>query len=174
MNIVLIGYRGCGKTTVGKALAEQLWSRFVDTDDLVCARFRETSIKRIWELYGEPEYRRVECEVVAETMAKSGQVVGLGGGTLMEGPARDAVENAKDTVRIYLWCEPDVLYDRIQNDTRSAATRPNLTALGGGVDEIKTMLEERGPVYKAVADHTFDVSRMTPEDAVGHIVRLCL
>jgi len=174
MNIVLIGYRGCGKTTVGKELAEQLWSRFVDTDDLVCDRFGETSIKRIWDLHGEPEYRRVECEVVAATMQRNGQVIGLGGGTLMQPPARQAVEEASDAVRIYLKCEPEVLYDRIQNDQRSAATRPNLTTLGGGIEEIQAMLEERGPVYEAVADHVFDVTRMTPQDAVGHIVRRCL
>ena len=70
MKIVLIGYRGSGKTSLGKLLADETWKDFIDTDDEICKRFGDDSIANIWEEHGEPEFRRVEVEVVQETMAK--------------------------------------------------------------------------------------------------------
>jgi shikimate kinase len=174
MNIVLIGYRGCGKTTVGKMLAEQMWYDFVDVDDQVCRRFNNPSIAAIWEQHGEAEWRRVEVEVTRELMGKSGQVIGLGGGTLMQEGARQAVKGAQNTIRVYLRCEPAELLRRIEADTRSAATRPSLTGHGGGLAEIEQVLAEREPVYKEVADKEFDVTNVTPEDALAFVIHRCV
>lgn len=174
MNIVLIGYRGSGKTTIGKLLAQELWKKFVDVDDLTCKRFGIHSIKEIWDKFGEPKWREAEVEVTRELMGRKDHVIGLGGGTLMQPGAREAVEQAPDTVRIYLHCQPDELYRRISSDSRSAATRPNLTNLGGGVEEIRAVLAEREPVYRAVADKTFDVTHTSPKDAVRFIIAKCL
>ena len=170
MNIILIGYRGSGKTTVGRQLAEQLWKTFIDVDDEICNRFGGRTIAEIWEHEGERAYRDVECEVAADLCGRDEHVIGLGGGTLGEAPARRSVEGA-DAVRIYLKCDPAALLARIATDTRSAATRPNLTKLGGGIEEIETMLARRQPVYEAVADVILDVSRMTPERVVEELVR---
>ena len=170
MNIVMIGYRGSGKTTVGKLIAQKLGYPFIDTDDETCNRFNNPSIAEIWEQHGEPAWRRTECEVTADVVAQDNQVIGLGGGTLMETPARDSIEAAENTVRIYLSCDTSVLYQRINGDPKSTATRPNLTNLGGGVDEINAMLAKRGPVYEAVADRTYDVSSMAPEAIAEQIL----
>lgn len=174
MNIVLIGYRGSGKTTIGKLLAEELWKPFVDTDALIVHRFGGMTIREIWETHGEEEFRAMECRVVEEVMKQTDQVIALGGGTLMQPAARAAVEAAKGTMRIYLQCDPQTLLDRIAADTATAGSRPNLTTLGGSLDEIVEVLEEREPVYRAVADKVFDVTHVTPQDAVMHIVRRCL
>lgn len=170
MNIILIGYRGCGKTTVGRPLAEQLSKRFVDVDDEICRRFGGRTIAQIWEDEGERAYREVECEVTADLCGRDDQVIGLGGGTLGEPPARRSVE-AADARRIYLKCEPVALLARINADTRSAATRPNLTQLGGGIEEIQSMLVRREPVYEAVADVVLDVTQMSPHRVVEELVR---
>lgn len=172
MQIVLIGYRGCGKTTVGRILAQALGLAFVDTDVETCLRFGGATIADIWKEHGEPAYRKAECEAVAEVMGRGSQVVGLGGGTLMEGPARESVERAADTVRIYLKCEAAELHRRINSDKQSAATRPNLTNLGGGVEEVRLMLQKRGPVYEAVANKTVDVTQRSPEEAAREILSL--
>ena len=60
MNIILIGYRGSGKTTVGRLLADQLNKTFVDVDDEICGRFGGRTIADIWERDGERAYRDVE------------------------------------------------------------------------------------------------------------------
>lgn len=174
MNIVLIGYRGSGKTTVGKKLAGQLWKTYIDTDAEVRKRFGNRTIAEIWRAEGEPKFRSVECDTVEDVMNKTDQVIGLGGGTLMQDRARAAVLAAKDTVRIYLKCDAETLYQRISSDAQTAAARPNLTALGGGVEEIKLMLARREPVYQQVADKTLDVSLLSPDDAVRHLIEKCL
>ncbi len=174
MNIVLLGYRGSGKTTIGRKLADELWKTFVDTDAEVCKRLGGRTIKQIWDELGEPAFRQAECEVTAELLKGDEQVIALGGGTVMQPTAREAIENATDTHCVYLQCEPAELHKRIHADTQTAAARPNLTSLGGGVEEIAKILAEREPTYIAVADKVLDVTRMTPDDAVRHLIRWCL
>ena len=173
MNVILIGYRGSGKTTLGRKLADQLWKTFVDVDDGIRARFANKTITRIWNEDGERAYRDTEVAVTRELCRRDDQVIGLGGGTLMESGAREAVEQA-DAVRIYLKCDPEELNRRIDLDGQSAASRPSLTGLGGGIDEIVVMLEKREPVYEAVADKIFDVTHVGPDDALRYLIKNCL
>ena len=170
MNVVLIGYSGSGKTTIGRRLADKLWKDFVDVDREACRRFGIDSIAEIWRLHGEPAWRETEVQVVQEAMQRDNQVIALGGGTLMQPGAREAVEQAGDVRRIYLYCDPAELHRRIEADPASAATRPNLTAFGGGVEEIRAMLAEREPVYRAVADDELEVTHLKPDDAVRYLL----
>ncbi|MEX2387116.1 MAG: shikimate kinase, partial [Phycisphaeraceae bacterium] len=91
MNVILIGYRGSGKTTIGKRLANQLWKDFHDVDREICKRFGIDSIADIWQTHGEPKYREVEVEVTRDLVAKPNAIIALGGGTLMQPGARAAV-----------------------------------------------------------------------------------
>jgi len=173
-NIILIGYRGSGKTTIGKLLADQLWKKFVDVDDQTCKRFGGKTIAAIWQEFGEPAWRKEEVEVTRDLCTKKGMIIGLGGGTLMQPAAKQAVKDAPNTVRIYLKCEPQELFRRISADSQSAATRPALTAHGGGLAEIEEMLKLREPVYLEVADHVFDVTNIEPEKGLHHLIKRCL
>ena len=174
MNIILMGYRGCGKTTIGRKLAAQLWKEFVDVDVVCCKRFGNDSIAAIWEEHGEPAWRETEIEVVRELLAKDDHVIGLGSGTPMQPAAREAIAAADHARRIYLKCEVEQLARRIQADHRSAATRPALTAHGGSIDEIREVLAEREPVYEQLADCVFDVTHLDLPDAVRHVIKRCL
>jgi shikimate kinase len=174
MNVILIGYRGSGKTSIGKKLAGQLWKEFADVDVETCKRFGNPSIAAIWAEHGEPAWREREIEVTRELCARPDMVIALGGGTLMQPGARAAVESAPQTVRIYLACDPKELLRRIEADPHSGATRPNLTAMGGGLAEIEAVLAQRDPVYRAVATHVFDVTHVNVEDAVRHLIKRCL
>lgn len=159
---------------MGRKLAAKLWKTFVDIDAEIMKRFGGKSVRDIWAEFGEPEYRRVEVEITRDYCGKKDQVIALGGGTLMQPGAREAVEKAHDTVRIYLKCTPEELHRRITGDAQSAATRPSLTKHGGGLDEVKEMLAKRGPVYEAVADKTFDVTHVQIDDGVRHLIEKCL
>lgn len=174
MKVILFGYRGSGKTSIGRKLADQIWKDFLDVDQETCRRLGNDSIAAIWAEHGEPAWRAAEVEVTRELVGREDAVIALGGGTLMQTAAREAVEQAKDATRIYLYCESAELARRIAADPGSAASRPNLTALGGGVEEIKAVLAQRDPVYRAVADHVFDVTHLNVEDAVRYLIKRCL
>ncbi len=170
MNLILFGYRGCGKTTLGKKLAAQLWKDFVDVDQQVCKRFDNRSIADIWQTDGEPAFREAEAQVTAELVKLENHVIALGGGTLMHPDARQAVKDAPDANRIYLECDPDELVRRIHADETTTAARPSLTAAGGGLEEIKQVLADRDPIYREVADHVFEVTHTKPDEAARFIV----
>lgn len=172
-NIILIGYRGSGKSSVGRKLADQLWKTFVDIDDAICARFGGRTVAEIWKTEGEPAYRAMEVEVTQAACSGGDQVIALGGGTLMQPAARAAVE-AADATRIYLRCDPAELDKRIHSDPQTTGLRPSLTAKGGGLDEITAVLARRETTYRAVADVEFDVTFTDIDEAVRHIVANCL
>lgn len=173
MNLILFGYRGCGKTTLGRKLAAQLWKDFADGDQEVRKRFDGRSIADIWQTDGEPAFREAEAQVTAELVKLENHVIALGGGALMHPDVLQAVKDAPDAKRIYLECEAEELERRIHADAATASARPSLTAAGaggGGLDEIKQVLAERDPVYREVADHVFNVTHTHPDEAARFIV----
>ncbi len=174
MNLVLLGYRGSGKSTVGRLAADRLGMTFADVDELTVQRFGGMSIADIWKTHGEPAFRDRECEVVRELLGGRGQIIAFGGGTIMQPRARDLLMSAKDAGSarcVYLAADPAVLHRRIAADANSSATRPSLTALGGGLEEIEHVLAERGPAYRAAADAVVDVTSLDVEQAVQEVVR---
>jgi shikimate kinase len=174
MNIILFGYRGSGKTTVGKLLAEELWKTLADTDEEIRRRFAGATIAEIWAKQGVAAFRQAEVEVTRELCARKDLVIALGGGTLMQPEARLAVQQAPEAVRIYLHCTAEELARRLAQDSATVHARPNLTALGGGIEEIKTVLAQREPVYRSVADKVFDVTHVQPKQAVRFLIAQCL
>lgn len=171
MNIVLLGYRGSGKTSVGKMLASKLWKTFVDVDRETCKRFDNASIADIWQRHGEPAWRDAEAAVTVELLGYRDQVIALGGGTVMIPSVRHALAEAADRRVFYLRCDPAELHRRIHGDQQSSATRPSLTAMGGGIEEIQAVLAEREPVYRSVADEEFDVTRTDIAETVRYLIQ---
>lgn len=174
MNIILIGYRASGKSSMGKLLASQLWKTYKDVDDETCKVFGNDSIADIWKQHGEPAWRREEASVTKKLCQQDDLVIALGGGTLMIPEARQAVERS-NAVRIYLKCTPQELHRRCTSDTRSSQTRPSLTGQSTlTLEEIINVLNKREPVYEAVADKVFDVTHTPVADAVHYVIHRCL
>ena len=160
-NLLLIGYRGTGKTTVGKLVAERLDWAFVDADDEIERRAGYT-ISEIFEKQGEDAFRHVEQQVVADLCAKEHHVISLGGGAVLREENRDAIRQS-GTV-IWLTASPVVIHQRLNEDVSSVKRRPDLTSQGG-LAEIEQLLAIRTPLYEESADHIVDT-----EDRSAHLV----
>jgi shikimate kinase len=170
MSVFLIGYRGSGKTTIGRKLADRLWQPFVDLDEIV-VKAAGKSIRDIFAQDGEKAFRDFETDALREAVKLNEHVVALGGGAVEREENRALLARAGHRV-IYLRAEPEELHRRIHADPQTAEARPALTALGGGLEEIKAVLERREPIYRGVMTAELDVTHLTPEEAVVYIVRL--
>jgi len=170
MSTILIGYRGSGKTTIGRRLAEKLWQQFVDTDEMIVAK-AGMPIADIFEQQGVDRFREIEAEVIRDACKLQEYVIALGGGALLREENRQAIKDAGHKI-VYLKCEPKELFNRIKNDPATAASRPPLTPHGGSEVEIEKVLAEREPVYRAAKHAELDVTHLTPDEAVVYIVRL--
>lgn len=168
MSIVLVGYRGSGKTTIGRLLAERLSYSFVDTDEWV-VHHAGRSIKEIFAEDGEKVFRDLECLAVADAVARARHVVALGGGAMGREENRVAIRTA-DAAVVYLACEAGELYRRIHADPMTGQSRPSLTGLGGGIDEIKHLLHQREPVYRQMAMLSVDVTMLSAQSVVDRIL----
>ncbi|MCC6680336.1 MAG: shikimate kinase [Phycisphaeraceae bacterium] len=168
MQIILIGYRGSGKTSVGRLLARDLKLDFVDGDDMVRERFAMDSIAEIWKRFGEPAFRKTEAEVTSELCGRDGIVVSLGGGAILHPQGRKAVADARGLC-VYLKGSPAVLYQRIHGDPGTGEDRPNLTNLGGGIAEIESVLAQRREIYESLADLILDVDHLDIDQTAAAI-----
>jgi len=161
IGIVLIGMRGSGKTSVGRALALLAGGMHVDTDERIEAR-AHLSVAEIFETEGEAGFRRREHDVIAELEQERPVVVSAGGGAIMDPANVQAFRRLGNLV--WLTAEPEVLWSRIRHDDRTRDTRPPLTALSD-CDEIAHLLRARESAYRAAADWTIDTTHLTPEAA---------
>ena len=146
MNIVLIGYRGTGKSTVGKLIAARLGRTVVSTDAEIVKQTGQ-SIPEIVAQHGWAYFRDLESEVCEELAGKDGLVIDAGGGVILRS---QNVELLKKTGTLFwLTASVDTITQRIGRDTQ----RPSLTGTKSFVDEIQEILCERTPQYEAAADH---------------------
>jgi shikimate kinase len=166
MNVVLIGYRCTGKTTIGRLLAEKLGWPLVDTDTLIQQRAGK-SIKEIVAAGGWPEFRRLEREVIADVAAGGRQVISAGGGAVLDENNTKALRASGRVV--LLTASPETIWQRMKADPKTLAERPNLTD-SGGIAEVRKVLADRRAAYQAACHHEVPTDRFTPDEAVADIL----
>ncbi len=167
MNIVLIGYRGSGKTHTGRQLAELLQWAFVDTDRLIETSAGK-SIRQIFDDDGEAHFRDLETAAIDATLQTDQQVIALGGGAVLRPENRSRIQH--NSLVVWLKADPATLLQRIEGDADSAATRPALTSLGNE-QEIEHLLNQREPLYREVCDLELDSAGQSPADLAAAIGR---
>lgn len=171
MNILLIGPRGCGKTTIGRLVAERCARRFVDLDDLVLERLEESTVSEAWAAHGEGAWRAAEVGALQEVLLRDNQVIALGGGVpMIEAAGRriEAGRRAGDARVVYLKCSVDELTRRLR---AAPGDRPSLT--GADVaEEVGAVLHRRQAAYEALADGICDASDPDPRIVADAVLRM--
>ncbi len=165
MNIVLIGYRGTGKSHVGRILAEKLSFPYVSVDKAIVLR-AGMSIPEIVKQFGWPAFRDRESLEVREISVWDSIVIDTGGGVI-ERP--ENIDHLRENGCI-IWLKASVatIVARIEG----GADRPALTEGKSFVEEVTEVLERRAPLYAAAAKYEIDTDMLEPEEIAEQIVRL--
>jgi shikimate kinase len=146
MNVVLIGYRGTGKSTVGRIVATRLGRTVVSTDAEIVKRAGR-AIPEIVAQRGWDYFRDFESQVCRDLAEGDGLVIDTGGGAILRS---ENVERLKHHgIVFWLTASVETITKRIGRDTQ----RPSLTGTKSFVDEVEDVLRERMPKYQAAADH---------------------
>lgn len=150
-NIVLFGFMGCGKTTVGTELAANTGRELVDTDKLI-EESEGMSISEIFRIHGEQYFRDLEHKVCKQLAGRERLIISAGGGALTFQRNVDALKEG--CVLVMIDVTPEVIYKRLANDT----TRP-LLQCDDKMGAIRELYAKRDAIYRGAADITVDGDR---------------
>lgn len=159
--IVLVGFMGAGKSTVGRLVAAHTGLPFIDTDE-VMERTQRASIAQLFTRAGEVAFRTLEREAAAEVLAGRDAVIALGGGALGD-PATCALLEWHTVVHL------DVTYPEAMRRVGKDPGRPMLH-----VDDPKALYEQRKTVYARHADHRIATDGRTPADVATEVMSVAL
>ena len=165
MNIVLIGYRGTGKSTVARLLAARLGRELVSTDAEIVKRAQRT-IPEIVSQEGWEYFRDLESDICRELASRDQLVIDTGGGAILRAQNVEALK--KNGTMFWLTASVETIAKRIGGDNQ----RPSLTGTKSFVDEIQDMLRERTPKYQAAADHSLATDNRSVNQLVETLLRL--
>jgi len=166
MRVVLVGYRGTGKTTVGRMVAQALGWPFVDVDPLIEQR-GGLDIAAIFARHGEAHFRDLESAVIADLADTDPAVISAGGGAVLR--PQNVHHLRRGSLVVWLTASAETLHKRITTDATTTARRPNLTALTG-IDEVRHLLKAREPCYRSAADLMLDTEVFSPGQVAERIL----
>jgi len=159
-NIILIGFMGTGKTTVGQRLADMLGWTFTDTDKQI-EELAGKSIPEVFAEHGEEYFRQLETEVIHRISSQDRLVVSTGGGAVLKAANREAM--LRSGLVVALKADAETIISRVRGDT-------NRPLLAGDLEgKVNQLLQERAGAYD-FAHVTIDTSNMAVEDIVRVIL----
>ena len=161
MNIVLVGYRGTGKSTVGRLLAARLGRDLVSTDAEIVKRAQRT-IPEIVAQEGWEYFRDLESDICREFASRDQLVIDTGGGAILRMKNVEVLK--KNSTVFWLTASVETIAKRVGGDSQ----RPSLTGTRSFVDEIQDVLRERTPKYQAAADHSI----VTDDRSINQLVEM--
>lgn len=167
-NIILTGYMGSGKTSVGMAIARKLGLKMIDTDAYIEDK-KKIYINEFFNLYGEEAFRNIETEILRELCSECfNTVISTGGGMPLSRINRDLMHENGNV--IYLTTESNTIFERLKDDS----SRPLLKTDNGEslMNKINFMIEKRRPYYECGADIIVSTDGKTPEQIADEIITL--
>jgi len=159
-NIVLVGFMGTGKSTVGRLLAERLGWNFLDSDAAI-EHMEQTSISEIFRLHGEAHFRQLESQALANILAESGQVLATGGGAVLAEINRACM--LQNGCVVALQAEPEIIIARVSCDQNRPLLQGNLE------ERVNSLMETRKHAYD-FATIAIDTTELTVEQIVEEIM----
>ncbi len=165
MNIVLIGYRGTGKSVVGKLLAQKLKRETISMDAEIVKK-AGMSIPEFVAQNGWPKFRDLETEVARELAARDSIIVDCGGG-IIERPENIPALRTNGVI-FWLQASVEVIVNRIADGTE----RPALTEGKTFTEEVAEVLERRTPLYSGASQHTVNTDDMAPDQVADSILAI--
>ncbi len=165
MNIILIGYRGTGKSVVGKILSKELNMTIVGMDDDIVTH-AGMLIPEIVEQFGWDRFRELETKEALAIAQKDNQVVDTGGGIIERAQNMDAL--GKTGPVFWLTASVETIIDRIQDGTQ----RPALVQGKTFTEEVAEVLENRNARYGAASGCVIDTDQITPEQVAAQIIKI--
>lgn len=164
-NIVLIGMRGSGKTTVAKILAKKLRLNLIETDELIIKK-ANLKIPEIVKKFGWDKIRELEHEAVKDAVNSEGTIISTGGGVVIKAQNIDLLK--KNGQIFWLRCHTSALLERTKND----GNRPMLTNRKTLKEEITEVLKQREALYKKAADIIIDTDALSPLEVADKIATI--
>ncbi|MBV8141551.1 MAG: shikimate kinase [Verrucomicrobia bacterium] len=161
-NLVLVGFMGSGKSSVGREIARRWAFRFVDTDATIRQRYKK-SILDIFTAFGEPVFRDEENRALQDLQNSLQFVIATGGGIVLQ-PRNLPLLRALGVV-LWLTASEEIIWERVsrnQNRPLLQTENPRLT--------ISNLMAARSPLYGAVADLTVDTSGLTHQQVADRVV----
>ena len=160
-NLVLIGFMGSGKSSVGREIARRCGLRFLDTDSVIRPRYGK-SIADIFSLHGEQAFRDSEHEILFRLRGAQRLVVATGGGIVLQ-PRNRLILRSLGPV-VWLTADEEVIWERVSRNQN----RP-LLHTADPRSTIRGLMEIRYPLYREVADITIETSQLTHQEVASRI-----
>ncbi len=161
-NVILIGFMGCGKTTVGLKLSYRLRQSVIDTDKEI-EKSEQRAVSELFAVEGEEYFRKKETECLKKLIeTTSNMIISAGGGLPVREENRELLHCLGRV--IYLRARPETIYDRLKNDT----TRPLLQG-DNPQEKIRRLMEQRADCYEQAADIIVDVDNKEFEQILDEI-----
>lgn len=167
-NIVLIGFMGTGKTTVGKILAEKLHKDFIEMDDIISQKANKT-IPEIFSQDGEIKFRELEMQISKELSEEKNTVISAGGGLILNKLNIDYLK--KKSIIVLLQANPGEIFKRISKDGKEK--RPLLDNIDP-IKEIKSLLDYRQYYYNSAAEITVSTNNKDPDQIALEIIGMLM
>lgn len=161
-NIVLIGFMGAGKTTVGKLLALELQLTLIETDNEIIKRSGLSNVNEIFEKRGENHFRELEKEVLHDLAKQSNSIISYGGGAIVHSESMEALK--ENSTVIFLSASFKTIVKRIENEV----TRP----LFNDIEKAKQLYAQRRPLYEKYADAIIETDNFSPEKITELITKI--
>ncbi len=162
-SIVITGFMGTGKTTVGKRLSEEYNLEFIDTDELIEKKAGNKKVSKIFSEFGEAYFRKLEKDVIREIAEAKDTVIATGGGAIAD-KENLAIFKKCSSIIICLTARPDVIVLRTRSEK---GVRPLLNA-DNPLIKIEELLKKREDAYSK-ADIIIDTSDLTPDEVIMKI-----
>ena len=167
-NIILVGFMASGKTSVGRALAERTGWTMVDADDVIVSRAGKP-IHRIFSEDGEPAFRELERQVIADLCAGEQQVIASGGGAFVDPQNRDVMLRGGRV--FFLSASPATILRRVREEDAGGPIRP-LLAVEDPEARIGELLGQRAAAYTQ-AHYTVETDALTAEGVAAEVMGVC-